>query len=137
MPANIKTTSRRLYLFGWHTAACNGTTWAATKPVADPRDELHHQLQPPVALHNALEPRSSCTPKVGVLSFDLGQNSSTMPKITVVDAAASEVIIRHAKIIDAEGFVSTPGSFVNEVETDVYPELVLAGTGESNLQGRV
>ncbi|KAF2165015.1 glycoside hydrolase family 78 protein [Zasmidium cellare ATCC 36951] len=131
--ANIyasETHDRMAYPLGWDTSAFDDSQWVAAKPVTGPRGELRYQHQPPVVLHETFHPISTKTLKPGIVAFDLGQNSSIMPKISIKGDAGSEVIIRYAETVDDQGFVLMPDPLFKEFETHVYSKIVLAGTGD-------
>ncbi|KAK4635824.1 Alpha-L-rhamnosidase [Fulvia fulva] len=118
---------------GWDTPAFDDSSWDAAKPVTGPRGELKYQHQPPVVLHEDLEPVAIKTLKPGVVTYDLGQNSSIMTKIAVEGAAGSEVIIRYAETVNNQGYVLMPDPLFKEFETHVYSKFTLAGTGEAEV----
>ncbi|KAK4494248.1 hypothetical protein PRZ48_014546 [Zasmidium cellare] len=134
--ANIyasETHDKRAYPIGWDTAGFDDSQWAAAKPVTGPRGELRYQHQPPVILHETFHPISTKTLKPGVVTFDLGQNSSIMPKISIKGDAGSEIIVRYAETVDDQGFVLMPDPLFKEFETHVYSKVILAGTGDSEV----
>lgn len=121
------------YPDGWDTSAFDDSDWIPAKPVTGPRGELKYQHQPPVILHETFEPKSTKTLEPGVVSIDLGQNSSIMAKIAVEGAAGSRVRVRNAETVDEKGYVLMPDPLFKEFETHVYSEITLAGTGQAEV----
>jgi hypothetical protein len=118
---------RRLYPIGWDMPGFNGSDWAPAKPVTGPRGHIYYQTQPPVVLHETFEPVKIYSPTPGVVCYDLGQNASTMVKITLQGAAGSEVIVRYAESVKEDGTVLMPDPIFKEFETGVYSRIYLVG----------
>ncbi|GAB7364944.1 hypothetical protein MBLNU230_g5729t1 [Neophaeotheca triangularis] len=132
--ANIygsETHDRRLLPAGWDTPSFDDSQWPTAKPLTGPKGELRYQSQPPIVAHQTFEPVAVNTIKPGVVVYDLGQNASTMVKISVSGAAGSEVIIRPMETVDENGAVVMPDPLFKEFETHVYNKFILAGTGEA------
>ncbi|KAL4937789.1 hypothetical protein BDV06DRAFT_232353 [Aspergillus oleicola] len=124
---------RRMYPVGWDTPGFDDGdgTWNDAKPLTGPRGKLRYQSQPPVVLHDTFTPNTTKSLRPGVTMFDLGQNSSIMPEVTVSGTAGSEIIIRYAETIDDFGAVYMPDPLFKEFEYGVYTKFILAGTGKS------
>ena len=130
--ANIyasETHDRREYPAGWDTKSFDDTTWAQAKPLTGPRGKLSYQSQPPVALHETIQPVSTRTLAPGMVSFDLGQNMSTMVRIEVSGPAGSEIVVRYSETVDENGAVFMPDSLFKEFEYGVYSKITLSGDG--------
>ncbi|KXS97123.1 hypothetical protein AC578_2905 [Pseudocercospora eumusae] len=124
---------RRLYPQGWDTPGFDDSAWDHAKPVTGPRGQLRYQRQPPVVLHETFQPVSKRELAPGIVTFDLGQNASTMVKIVVNGGAGSKVVIRYSETVDERGFVLMPDPLFKEFETHVYSEFILAGTGDDEV----
>ncbi len=130
--ANIyasETHDRREYPVGWDSPSFDDATWAPAKPLTGPRGKLSYQSQPPVTLHETIQPVSTRTLAPGIVGFDLGQNMSTMVRIEVSGPAGAEVIVRYSETVDEHGAVLMPDPLFKEFEHGVYSKITLAGAG--------
>ncbi|KAF2028531.1 hypothetical protein EK21DRAFT_69634 [Setomelanomma holmii] len=136
--ANIyssETKDFRAYPTGWDTPEyVEDDTWKQATPVTGPRGKLKYQSQPPVTLHETFEPKSSKTLEPGIVSFDFGQNMTTMIRIEVSGPAGSEVVIRFSETIGADGRVLMPDPLFKQFETGVFFKYILAGNGVEILE---
>lgn len=119
----------RLLPIGWDTASFDDANWDAAQPLTGPRGELRYQHQPPVTIQNIFEPKSISAVRPGTVVYDLGQNSSIMPRIAVQGSAGSKVTVRFSETIGADGLVLMPDPLFKEFENNVYCKIILAGTG--------
>ncbi|RDW68876.1 Alpha-rhamnosidase [Aspergillus mulundensis] len=124
---------RREYPVGWDAPGYDDSTWDPAKPLTGPRGKLRYQSQPPVILHNTFNPVQHKQLRPGVTMFDLGQNSSIMPRVEVSGPAGSEIIIRYSETVDDEGAVFMPDPLFKEFEYGVYTKFILSGTGEREI----
>ncbi len=72
-------------------------------------------------------------PKVGqagVITYDLGQNSSIMVKVVASGPAGAEYRVKYSETIGEDGLVLMPDPLFKEFETGVYSKITLAGQGE-------
>ncbi|KAF2125667.1 glycoside hydrolase family 78 protein [Dothidotthia symphoricarpi CBS 119687] len=131
--ANIyssETKDLRNYPTGWDTPSYEqGAEWKNATPVTGPRGKLKYQNQPPVVLHETFEPKTKKTLEPGIVSFDFGQNMTTMVKIQVSGPAGSEVIMRFSETIGEDGKVLMPDPLFKQFEYGVFCKFTLAGTG--------
>lgn len=131
--ANIyssETKDFRAYPVGWGTPSYKeDDQWKNATPVTGPRGKLKYQSQPPVVLHETFKPKSTKTLDQGVVSYDFGQNITTMIKLELTGPAGSEVIVRFSESIDDNGRVFMPDPLFKEFETGVLCKITLAGTG--------
>ncbi|KAL4905567.1 hypothetical protein BDW74DRAFT_185086 [Aspergillus multicolor] len=124
---------RREYPVGWDAPGFDDSTWKPAKPLTGPRGKLRYQSQPPVILHNTFTPVRQKQLRPGVTMFDLGQNSSIMPRIEVNGPAGSEIIIRYSETVDDDGAVFMPDPLFKEFEYGVYTKFILAGTSDKDI----
>ncbi|KAG9591127.1 alpha-L-rhamnosidase, partial [Aureobasidium melanogenum] len=130
--ANIyasETHDKRLFPARWTSAGFDEGDWTSAKPLTGPRGLLRYQSQPPVVLHDTLEPKTVSSPRSGVVCFDLGQNASIMLHVSVEGPAGSEIIVRYSETANADGTVLMPDPLFKDFETKVYSKIYLAGTG--------
>ncbi|KAF1915644.1 bacterial alpha-L-rhamnosidase-domain-containing protein [Ampelomyces quisqualis] len=120
----------RKYPTGWDTSEFSeDDQWVKATPVTGPRGKLKYQSQPPVVLHETLEPQSTTTLEPGVVSYDFGQNMTTMVKLQVSGSAGSTVIVRFSETVDEGGRVLMPDPLFKQFETGVFCKFSLAGNG--------
>ncbi|KAK9327276.1 bacterial alpha-L-rhamnosidase-domain-containing protein [Lipomyces starkeyi] len=134
--ANIyasETHDRRLYPFGWDSPCFDDSSWIPAKPLTGPRGRLRYQSQPPVVLYETFEPVSTKTPRPGVVCFDLGQNASTIVKISVEGEAGSEIVVRYAETTYEDGTVCMPDPLFKEFEYGVYSKILISGSGGAEI----
>lgn len=117
------------YPVGWDTSNYQeDDIWSNATPVTGPRGKLKYQSQPPVILHETFEPKKSTTLEPGIVSFDFGQNMTTMIKLQVSGPPGSEVIVRFSETIGEDGRVLMPDPLFKQFETGVFCKFTLAGT---------
>ncbi len=124
---------RRLYPVGWDRSGYDDSDWASAKPLTGPRGKLRYQSQPPVVLHNTFNPVRHQVLRPGVTTFDLGQNSSIMPRVEITGPAGSEIIIRYSETVDENGAVFMPDPLFKEFEYGVYTKFILSGSTEKEI----
>ncbi|KAK4122706.1 glycoside hydrolase family 78 protein [Parathielavia appendiculata] len=124
-----ETHDKREYPVGWDAASFDDSAWTCAKPLTGPRGKLAYQSQPPVMLHETVLPVSKKTIAPAIVSFDLGQNMSTMVHIEVSGPAGAEVIVRYSETVDEHGAVLMPDPLFKEFETGVYSRITLSGEG--------
>jgi hypothetical protein len=108
--ANIyasETHDRREYPAGWDSPGFL-ESWKSAKGLTGPRGFLKYQSQPPVVRDETFESIKTSLPRQGIVCFDLGQNASTMVKVSVEGPAGSEVTIRYAETVYEDGTVKMP-----------------------------
>ncbi|ORY10487.1 alpha-L-rhamnosidase N-terminal domain-domain-containing protein [Clohesyomyces aquaticus] len=103
--------------------------WRAATPVTGPRGKLKYQSQPPVTLQDIFKPVSRKTIETGVITFNLGQNASTMIKIEFSGPIGSEIIIRFSETVDHYGKVLMLDPLFKQIERGVFCKVTLAGPG--------
>ncbi|KXH55437.1 hypothetical protein CSAL01_05074 [Colletotrichum salicis] len=131
--ANIYTSEDkdlRKYPAGWDAPGFDESEWIASTPVTGPRGKLRYQSQPPVTLHETIEPVSKKTLEKGVVTFDLGQNMSTMVRVQVSGPAGAQVIVKFSESVDETGRVLMPDPLFKDFETKVFSKVTLSGTGD-------
>jgi hypothetical protein len=130
--ANIyasETHDKRLYPSGWTSPGFDESDWTSAKPLTGPRGLLRYQSQPPVILHDKLEPVLTTSPRPGVVCFDLGQNASIMLHLSVEGPIGSEIVVRYSETANPDGTVLMPDPLFKDFETKVFSKIYLAGTG--------
>lgn len=132
--ANIyssETKDLRRYPEGWDTPNFHeDDEWTGATPVTGPRGKLKYQSQPPVVLHETFQPKASTTLEPGVISFDFGQNMTTMIKVEVSGQSGAEIVVRFSETIGEDGRVFMPDPLFKQFETGVFCKFTLAGNGK-------
>jgi len=86
---------------GWDTPAFDDRGWKSAIVTDGP--QLNIQMEEPVKVMQSLSPKNTTKIKDGEYVFDLGQNSSAVPQITVKGKKGDTVIITPAELINADG----------------------------------
>ena len=116
----------RLEPAGWDKAGFADGAWAAVTLVAGsgPSPTLVARSAPPVKMIQNFIPAQVTQPLPGVFVYDLGQNFSGWPEITVAGAAGVTVRMTPAELVNASGTLN-PGS----VGSPVWWAFTPKGTG--------
>lgn len=95
----------RLEPAGWNKAGFNTSSWQTPLATVGPGGTLKGTsfASPPVQAFDTYAPVKSTTVSPGVVVYDLGQNASFMPKITVHGLAGSYVVITPAELVNSDG----------------------------------
>jgi hypothetical protein len=118
------------YPVGWDTPHYpEDDQWKNATPVTGPRGKLKYQSQPPVMLHETFTPKTSTTLGSGIVSYDFGQNMTTMIKIEVRGPPGADIIVRFSESIGEDGRVLMPDPLFKQFETGVFCKFTLAGNG--------
>ena len=98
----------RLVQKGWDRADFSGEQWANAVPAKSPGGKLQgiSVANPPIRTFETFKPISSTQIKPGVTVYDMGQNASVMPRITVKGPAGSSVKITPGENLHADGTVN-------------------------------
>ena len=102
--------------------------WTPAVQVAGPGGVLRAQGIPPVTIARRYEPIRMTTPRPGVHVYDLGENFSGWPVITVRGAAGRRVRLLPGELIDGNGLV-TQRSANARPDNAVSFDYTLAGDG--------
>ena len=124
---------RREYPIGWDASGFDDAEWQPAKPLTGPRGKLRYQSQPPVTLHDTFVPISEKVVKLGIITYDLGQNASSMVRVVASGPAGAEYRVKYSETIDDDGLVLMPDPLFKEFETGVYSSITLAGQGNQEI----
>jgi hypothetical protein len=91
---------------GWNQAGFDDGGWSAALTVAGPGGKLAAEQNPPVEVAHVYRPVKVTEPKPGVQVYDLGQNFSGWPQITVTGEAGATVKLIGGELLDDQGLVS-------------------------------
>lgn len=100
----------RLELPGWDKPGFDDSAWPRPEGMEAPGGVLRSQSSPPVRVQRTFHPVKTTQPKPGVYVYDLGQNFSGWPKITVAGPAGAQVRLTPGELLDANGLVTQHSS---------------------------
>ena len=100
----------RLEPDGWDMPASPDQDWSQAQEVGGPGGNLVAQLNPDIKVLRLYDPVRLSTPKPGILVYDLGQNFSGWPRITVRGAAGATIKLIPGELLDDAGLVSQQSS---------------------------
>ncbi|WP_158827498.1 alpha-L-rhamnosidase [Mucilaginibacter lacusdianchii] len=115
---------------GWNRAAFNDRNWKNALLV-DGSPQLSAQLAEPLKVFENFNPKKITSVAPDKWLYDLGQNASGIPQITVKGKKGDTVRIYPAELINAEGAANQKGSGGPH-----YYTYILKGTGEETWQPR-
>jgi alpha-L-rhamnosidase len=112
---------------GWNLPGADDSSWDRARSVDGPGGKLKglSSLAPPVRSWDVLSPVLVKSIKPGVTLYDLGQNASLMPRLTVRGSVGGQVRITPSELLDAQGHLDRRS--VGNAEA--YWQYTLAGTG--------
>ncbi|HWC61720.1 MAG TPA: family 78 glycoside hydrolase catalytic domain, partial [Verrucomicrobiae bacterium] len=98
----------RLAQPGWNKPGFDASKWAPAKVIGDAGYELRGVscAAPPIREIEIHKPVATRTLADGDIVYDLGQNASHVPRITVSGPAGSTVRLMPSELIDAEGAIN-------------------------------
>ncbi|NLH17443.1 MAG: family 78 glycoside hydrolase catalytic domain, partial [Phycisphaerae bacterium] len=100
----------RKELPGWDKSGFDTSAWRGVKECDGPGGRLSTRSAPPIKVRETFQPAKITQPKPGVWVYDLGQNFSGWPKLTVSGPAGSTVKMITGELLDGEGLVSQRSS---------------------------
>lgn len=94
---------------GWDLPSFNDGNWKNTIIVDGP-PQLNAQTTQPLKVLDVFSPKKISQPKPGVWVYDLGQNASGIPKITVKGKKGDTIRIRPSELLNTEGTANQNGT---------------------------
>jgi hypothetical protein len=91
---------------GWTSPGFDDASWSPALEVAPPGGILMAEENPPVEAFQVFRPQKVTEPKPGVKVYDLGQNFSGLPQITVAGESGAVVKLIAGELLTPEGLVS-------------------------------
>ena len=95
---------------GWDKAGFNDSAWQRAKVMAGPGGRLVSQSAPPIKVMQQFKTAKITEPRPGVFVYDLGQNFSGWPQLTVCGPAGATVKLTPGELIEPDGLVSQRSS---------------------------
>ncbi len=117
---------------GWANAGFADTAWVPAQVVAAPAGKLVAPMIAPIRVTATLKPLAVTEPKPGVFIYDLGQNMVGWCRLQVSGPAGTQVILRHAEILNPDGTLYLANIRGAKV-TDTY---TLSGRGTETYEPR-
>ncbi|MDP9078706.1 MAG: glycoside hydrolase family 78 protein [Bacteroidota bacterium] len=108
---------------GWNQPGFDDSKWKDAIVVDGP-ERLDIQAEEPLKIFDQFAPVKIMQPKPGVWVYDMGQNASAIPFITVNGSKGAVVKLTPAELLDSEGLVTQEA-----VGTPVYFNYTLKGNG--------
>jgi alpha-L-rhamnosidase len=115
---------------GWDTAGFAAAGWNDVIAVEPKPLAIEAQDFQPIRVERTLTVKSMTTPKPGVYVYDFGQNFSGVEKIRVHGAAGTDVQVRFAEIVNADGTIYTD----NLRTAKATDHFVLSGKGTEEFE---
>jgi hypothetical protein len=95
---------------GWDKAGFTATSWKAASVATGTAPALSARSAPPVKVMQEFPSTKTTQPQSGVFVYDLGQNFSGWPEITVQGTAGSTVKLTTGELLTAQGVVTQASS---------------------------
>ncbi len=95
---------------GWDQPGLDDSQWAPALEVDGPGGALTSQSAPPIRVMEEFQPLRITEPQPGVFVYDLGQNFSGWPRITVSGPAGATVKLVPGELLDQSGLVTQRSS---------------------------
>lgn len=128
---NGETYDARLEIPGWSAAGFDDGAWPRAVAVADDRQLLSAQMQPPMKVMKTISPVAVTEPVPGTFVFDMGQNMAGWARLRVSGPAGTKVQLKYGERLAADGLVDQKMIALHVKEypfqTDTY---ILKGGGE-------
>ncbi|MBS1876369.1 MAG: family 78 glycoside hydrolase catalytic domain [Acidobacteria bacterium] len=100
----------RREMSGWDAPGFDDGAWDAASTNEAPGGALRAQTSPPVRVQHEYSPVKVTQPKPGTYVYDLGQNFSGWPAISVTGPAGARVKMTPGELLDESGLVSQRSS---------------------------
>ena len=100
----------RLEVPGWDQPGFDDSVWQAATVLDGPGGELVAQSAPPIKVIQAIQPADVSEPAPGLFVYDLGQNFSGRPKVSIKGPAGATVRITPAELLDEKGLANQSAS---------------------------
>jgi hypothetical protein len=120
----------RLEPDGWTAPGIPEDGWTAALEVPGPGGTLRPETSPAIRVHQSFRPARVTEPKPGVRVYDLGQNFSGWPQVTVRGAAGAQVKITPGELLAKDGLVTQDSQGGTARRGRVWLTYTLKGSGK-------
>ncbi len=100
----------RKEIAGWDQPGCPDSKWSPVSLVAGPGGRLTTRSAPPIVIKEEFRPVRITQPRPGVFVYDLGQNFSGWPDLSVSGPAGATIKLITGEAIHTNGLVSQRSS---------------------------
>jgi alpha-L-rhamnosidase len=114
----------------WDTAAFDDSRWKTAEIVEPKPTQIVWQYFQPIRAEKTLEAKAVTSPSPGVYIFDFGQNLSGVARIRAQGAAGTDVKLRFAEVLNADGTLYTE----NLRTAKATDHFILAGKGTEEFE---
>ncbi len=97
----------RLKQPGWDTGAFEASQWKSVKTIEPKPVKIEAQDFPSIRVERILTAKTVSEPKPGVYVYDFGQNFAGVERLRVSGKAGTDVRLRFAEIVNADGTIYT------------------------------
>lgn len=120
-----ETQDARLLEPGWITAQFNAAHWNSAIAIDPKPMAIQSQQFAPIRVERAVAAQSVSQPKPGVYVYDFGQNLAGVERLRISGPAGTDVRLRFAEIVNADGTV-----YIDNMRTaKVTDHFILSGKG--------
>jgi alpha-L-rhamnosidase len=102
-----ETQDARLAQAGWNAADFDGAAWKSALAIEPRMVVVEAQDFPAIRVERTLQPKAMTEPKPGVFVYDFGQNFAGVERVRLQGAAGTNVRLRFAEIVNADGTIYT------------------------------
>jgi alpha-L-rhamnosidase len=115
----------RLMQPGWNRAAFDAARWKSAQSIDPKPVVLEAQDYPAIHVERTVAAKSVAEPKPGVYVYDFGQNLAGVERLRVAGPKGTDVKLRFAEIVNADGTIYTD----NLRTAKVTDHFILSGKG--------
>ncbi|HUV04468.1 MAG TPA: family 78 glycoside hydrolase catalytic domain [Armatimonadota bacterium] len=101
-----ETYDARLQQPGWDSPGFDDSKWQPALEGYPPTEKLSAQMIQPIRVVETIKPRKLRRLAAGAWVFDFGQNFSGWCRLTVSGPAGTEVVLKHAEILNPNGTIN-------------------------------
>jgi hypothetical protein len=121
---------------GWDRAGFAAQGWQSSLEVNGPGGKLTASQSAPMVIAESFKPVRITHPRDGVTVYDLGQNMSGWPSISVRGPAGSTVIMRPGELLTADGNVTQHSANASANEPVLFKYTLRGGPAEEHWHPR-
>jgi len=110
---------------GWNTAAFDAAAWKNVQSIEPKPVAIEAQDYPAIRVERTVAAKSVAEPKPGMYVFDFGQNLAGVERLRVTGPKGTDVKLRFAEIVNADGTIYTD----NLRTAKVTDHFILSGKG--------